>query len=237
LYVKYYKKIKNMRNLLLLLCFVLFSCSDEIVKDIDGNIYNTVDISDQTWTTSNLNVSKYRNGDVIPQVTDPTEWSQLTSGAWCYYNNDPENGKKYGKLYNWYAVTDPRGLAPIGYHIPAYFEWGELINYLDSNARGGETSPNLAGGKMKETGNKHWNSPNTDATNDSGFSGLPGGWRNHTVGGTFYGIGTQGLWWCSTEGNQAVEWAHSLDSNSGTCINLYGYDSMGAGASVRCVKD
>jgi uncharacterized protein (TIGR02145 family) len=100
---------------------------------------------------SNLNVSHYRNGDVIPQVTDPTAWSSLTTGAWCYYNNDTANGTVYGKLYNWYAVNDPRGLSPQGWHVPTDAEWTNLTSCL-----GGES---LAGGKMKAT--TLWDSPNT----------------------------------------------------------------------------
>ena len=138
---------------LLLFIFIGHSCSTNsdsngnlstAVTDVDGNVYPTVIIGTQTWTQTNLNVSHYRNGDIIPQVTDPTAWANLTTGPWCYYNNDPANGAIYGKLYNWYAVNDPRGLAPIDYHIPTDAEWTIIIDYF-----GGE---NIAGGKMKSTG-------------------------------------------------------------------------------------
>lgn len=126
-------------------------------------------IGTQTWKVCNLNVDTYRNGDPIPEVTDPTEWAALTTGAWCYYNNDPANGPIYGKMYNGYAVRDPRGLAPKGYHVPLNEEWSTLIYYLGDGS--------IAGGKMKEIGTSHWLSPNTGATNSSGFSALPGGVR------------------------------------------------------------
>ena len=108
------------------------------LTDADGNVYQTVTISNQTWMKSNLNVSHYRNGDVIPQITDSSQWANLTTGAWCYYKNDDANGPVYGKMYNWYAVNDPRGLAPVGYHIPNNLEWSNLTTFL-----GGES---IAGG-------------------------------------------------------------------------------------------
>jgi len=160
------------------------------ITDIDGNTYKTVVIGKQGWMAENLNVSKYRNSDPIPQVQDEDEWAELTTGAWCYYENETENGKIYGKLYNWYAVNDPRSLAPKGWHIPNIDEWGILIDYL-----GGE---DVIGGKMKESGTTHWNSPNTDATNESGFTALPGGSRD-SLDGIFNHIGYYGLWWSSTE--------------------------------------
>ena len=122
----------------------------------------------------NLDVDRYRNGDPIPKVTDPTAWVALTTGAYCYYNNDSATyAATYGKLYNWYAVNDPRGLAPAGWHIPSDAEWATIETCL-----GGAS---VAGGEMKETGTIHWQSPNTGATNSSGFTGLPGGYRNYDV--------------------------------------------------------
>jgi uncharacterized protein (TIGR02145 family) len=114
-----------------------------------------------------LNVTKYRNGDLIPQVTDATQWTALTTGAWCYYNNDPAMAAIYGKLYNWDALIDGRGIAPKGYHIPTDTDWAILTTCL-----GGDS---IAGSTMKETGNTHWANGNTDATNSRGFTGLPGG--------------------------------------------------------------
>lgn len=137
-------------------------------------------------------MTTYRNGDIIPEVTDPSIWETLTTGAWCYYNNDSSNGPIYGKLYNWFAVTDPRGLAPVGYHVPSDAEWTILSTYL-----GGEGVSGVAGGKMKEVGLCHWDAPNTGATNESGFAGLPGGYNWYNAG--FYNIGIQANFWSSTE--------------------------------------
>jgi uncharacterized protein (TIGR02145 family) len=196
--------------------------------DIDGNQYNVVKIGSQVWTKENLNVSKYRNGDIIPQVTDPTQWINLTTGAWCYYNNDPANGTVYGKIYNWYAVNDPRGLAPEGWHAPSDAEWTTLTTFL-----GGET---VAGGKMKETGTTHWASPNTDATNSSGFKGTPGGFRdsdnnNGGFGSYSYGAG----WWSSSEYSGTRSWDRSLNNTSGNVFKSA--SSKTRGFPIRCIKD
>lgn len=201
------------------------------VTDIDGNIYQTVTICNQVWTKTNLNVSKYRNGDVIPQVTDPTQWRSLTTGAWCYYNNDSANGPIYGKLYNWYAINDSRGLAPTGYHIASVNEWDALSTCLGGNT--------ISGGKMKETGTTHWRSPNTDATNFSGFTGLPGGDRtpNQVFSFDFYGIGELGSWWTTNESNSTNGLVTGLTYNGGNFRPGWFYDSKNSGNSVRCVKD
>ena len=186
-------------------------------------IYTSVLIGTQQWMQQNLEVVTYRDGTVIPQVTDATAWAGLTTGAWCYYGNDPSSG--YGKLYNWYAVNDPRGLAPQGWHIPTDAEWTTLSTLL------GGTS--VAGGKMKTTGITRWNSPNTSATNESGFAGLPGGYRNGS--GTFYSVGAFGYWWSATEDNSASAWGRKLVYNGGS---LYRYDYYEAyGLSVRCLRD
>ena len=183
-------------------------------------------ICNQLWMTKNLDVSKYRNGDPIPQVTDLTVWANLTIGAWCWYNNDSATyASTYGKLYNWYAVNDSRGLAPFGWHIHSDAEWSTLSTCL-----GGDI---VAGGKMKETGSIHWNSPNSGATNSSGFAGLPGGTRNGS--GTFYNLGYYGNFWSSTESNTNNAWGRSLDYNDS---GLYrgGYNKI-YGWSVRCLRD
>jgi uncharacterized protein (TIGR02145 family) len=192
-----------------------------------------VTIGTQVWTTKNLDVATYSDGTVIPQVTDPTAWANLTTGAWCYYNNDPANGAIYGKLYNWYAVagihdTDPntpnKKLAPTGYHVPTDAEWSTLTTYL-----GGES---VAGGKMKATGTSLWTSPNTDATNSSGFTGLPGGYRYN---GTFYLIGYYGFWWSSSEGDTTGAWSRGLHDNGGNAYSGSNYKTHGI--SVRCLRD
>jgi uncharacterized protein (TIGR02145 family) len=170
----------------------------------------------------NLDVLTYRNGDVIPEVTDAAEWAGLTTGAWCYYDNDAANGAIYGKLYNWYAVNDPRGLAPQGWHIPTVAEWTTLGTLLGGDA--------VAGGKMKTTGITRWLTPNTSATNESGFAGLPGGLR-YDFGGYFNGVPSNGHWWSA--------------SMSGNYTGLAYYDGIlvkgtydkGNGLSVRCLRD
>ena len=203
------------------------------VTDIDGNNYQLVTICNQTWTKANLNVSKYRNGDIIPQVSSPTQLQTITSGAWCYYNNDSAYGSIYGKMYNWYAVNDPRGLAPTGYHIPSLDEWIILRDCL-----GGQL---IAGGKMKEAGTSHWNSPNVNASNSSGFTGLPGGGEMFPNTNTnVYTVGNIGMFWSST--TQLNTPTPNSDANVISLFRSGGnwnYSSMSKGnvASVRCVKD
>lgn len=179
----------------------------------------------QIWKVKNLEVTTYRNGDPIPEVTDPTAWTGLSTGAWCYYNNDPANGTVYGKLYNWYAVNDPRGLAPTGWHVPSNAEWTILGTCLGGDA--------VAGGNMKETGTTHWTTPNTGATNSSGFTGLPGGRRNAI--GVFSQVGSYGIWWSSTEFNTAFAVYRLLGYNDGNLIGSNNEKQIGF--SVRCVKD
>jgi uncharacterized protein (TIGR02145 family) len=193
-----------------------------------------VTIGTQIWSNTNLDVTTYSDGTPIPQVTDPIAWANLTTGAWCYYNNDPTNNAVYGKLYNWYAVagihdTDPstpnKILAPQGWHVPSDAEWTTLTTFL-----GGES---VAGGKMKSTGTSLWLSPNTAATNESGFSGLPGGYRYND--GAFGGIGSNGFWWSSSEGNTSDTWYRGLYYNDGFAYGD-GYDKR-YGFSVRCLRD
>ena len=180
-------------------------------NEINGNLPTSVTICSQAWSLTNLDVTTHRNGDSIPEVTDPTAWTALTTGAWCYYNNDSANGSTYGKLYNWYAVNDSRGLAPTGYHIPTDTEWSTLTTCL-----GGES---VAGGKMKETGTTHWASPNQDATNTSGFTSLPGGYRYYD--GTFYDVGNHGLWWSSTQHDAPYAWGRYLNYYYGDADRYY----------------
>jgi len=156
---------------------------------------NIVRIGNQIWTNTNLQTVRYRNGDPIPEVQNQTEWASLTTGAWCYYNNNPANGVIYGRLYNWFAVNDPRGLAPDGWRVPSSDDFLTLANFL-----GGTVS---AGGAMKTTGTTYWNSPNTGATNSSGFSLRAGGNRNVP---NFSGIGTLGVLWSSTTTTPGGAW-------------------------------
>ena len=193
------------------------------VTDIDGNVYPTVTIGTQTWMAENLKTTRYRNGDSIPNVTDSLQWSTLTTAAYCNYNNDINMVKTYGHLYNWYAITSSKNIAPAGWHMPSDAEWTTLVNFLGD-------SP---GGKLKATGTTYWNSPNTGATNSSGFSGLPAGDRSYT--GLFHYIGVYACWWCSTEYSAANGWEYVLEYNR-TGVTRMNY-SKGLGLSVRCVKD
>ena len=189
----------------------------------------TVTIGTQVWMTKNLDVSTFRNGDPIPEAKSNEEWKKAGENkqpAWCYYNNDPANGAKYGKLYNWYAVNDSRGLAPSGYHIPSDAEWTKLTDFL-----GGES---VAGKKMKYT--DFWadnDGESGNGTNESGFSGLPGGLRNFN--GAFYSIGEYGYWWSSTEGVSGSACSRYLSYATGSVYRYYG--SKNYGFSVRCLRD
>jgi uncharacterized protein (TIGR02145 family) len=189
--------------------------------------YQSVSICCQSWMTNNLNVTEYRNGDPIPKVTDETEWGALTSGAYCYHLNDSATyAATYGKLYNWYAVNDPRGLAPQGWHIPTDFEWTTLGTCLGGDA--------VAGGPMKEIGTTHWTPPpNYGATNLSGFTALPGGYRDDA--GSFYGNVDFGIWWSSTENELLYIWYRSLSFNN-VELSRNAWPKS-AGFSVRCLKD
>jgi len=195
------------------------------VVDIDGNIYKVAKIGSQYWMTENLKVTHYRNGDAIPKVTNNTEWENSTTGAYCHYDNDDSNADTYGSLYNWYVVNDGRNIAPTGWHVPSDEEWQTLVDYLGGSE--------VAGGKMKESGTAHWYSPNTGATNESGFSALPGGSRNSN--GTYGSMGIRAGIWSSTEagGNiayqRAMYYAHAAISHIG--------DSKRDGKSIRCVRD
>jgi hypothetical protein len=183
-----------------------------------------IQIGTQKWQRRNLDATTYRNGDVIPYVADNTVWNSLTTGAWCYYNNDPANGKIYGKLYNWYAVNDSRGLAPEGWHIPTYYEYNNIfLSYL-----GGSST----GGKLKEIGTTHWQSPNTGATNSSKFTALPGGQRSFFI---FLYIQQQGFWWTSTEYDSSNAQGFNVAYNTSI---LSGYTTTkNTGFSVRLIKD
>lgn len=196
------------------------------VTDIDGNVYNTVTIGTQVWMVENLKTTKYRDGTSIPNVTDNTDWSNLTTGANCDYNNTPSNADTYGKLYNWYAATDARNIAPTGWHVPSDEEWSTLTTFL-----GGEI---VAGGKLKESGTTHWNSPNTDATNSSGFTALPGGAR-FGGSGAFNKIGGDGYWWTSSELSATNAVYRFMYYEYGSVTSIFTIKEQGF--SVRCVKD
>ena len=200
----------------LLLVFLLF-------VTVAAKAQETVIIGTQTWMVKNLDVTTYRDGTAIPQVTDPAAWAALTTGAWCWYNNT--SNTTYGKLYNWYAVNDPRGLAPAGFHVPSDGEWTTLSTTL-----GGLS---VAGDKMKSAGTTLWASPNTGATNSSGWAGLPGGSRG--TSGSFFNDGFNGYWWSSTENLTTNAWYHYLYSSNGYIFRYY--FGKPYGFSVRCLRD
>ncbi len=199
--------------------------------DIDGNTYTSIIINGQEWMQQNLAVTKYRNGDPIPTGLSNTTWQNTTNGAYAIYNNDAANNTLYGKLYNWYGVNDSRGVCPTGWHVPSDAEWSTFINYLDPSADGGHNG-NIAGGKMKAT--TGWNSPNTGATNESGFTGLPGGYRGFN--GSYNSIGDYGFWWSSSEYDSSLAFYRYLDFDYYGVYRGYGTDKQN-GFSVRCVRD
>jgi uncharacterized protein (TIGR02145 family) len=186
----------------------------------------TITIGEQTWMLKNLDVDHYRNGDPIPHVTDNFEWITLTTGAWCWYENDSATyAAIYGKLYNWYAVNDRRGLASTGWHVPSDPEWSTLSQILGGDA--------VAGDKLKEAGNAYWQNGNT-GTNSSGFTGIPGGFRGIYFG-DFAGIGYYSIWWSSTVENATFAFTRNLNYNNESFD--WGHSEKQNGFSVRCVKD
>ena len=196
-----------------------------MLTDIDGNIYKTVQIGNQIWMAENLRVSKYQNGDLIPNVKEEEEWKTLKNSGCCNCENDAANNSKYGKLYNWFAVNDKRGLAPKGWHVPSDEEWEVLIEFLGGN--------DIAGSELKEAGNGSWIKLNKNATNKSGFSALPGGYRYFD--GTFGSVGSYGNWWTASDGRTSYAWYRNMGfdiSKVNRCI-----DYRQSGFSVRCVRD
>lgn len=213
--------------------FLTVSCSKDDAPAPAANLPK-VTIGTQVWAAKNLDVATYSDGTPIPEVTDATAWQNLTTGAWCYYENNTANGTTYGKLYNWYAVAgihdnDPntpnKKLAPTGWHVPTNAEWTTLIDFL-----GGEDE---AGGKMKATGTSLWMAPNTAATNSSGFTGLPGGARDYF--GIFFGKGETAFLWSSSEQITTHAYKYQLFFYDST---FYTYaDTKNQGFYVRCLKD
>jgi uncharacterized protein (TIGR02145 family) len=204
------------------------------VSDIDGNNYKTIRIGSQLWMAENLKTTRYNDGTSIPDVTDDTEWRNLTTGGYSWYNNGAETFKAiYGALYNWYAVTDSRNICPTGWHVPAVQEWNALTTFLGDEI--------VAGGKLKEAGTTHWLSPNTGATNESGFTLLPGGMRIYNPEGgnadtQFEFIGSQsGLWSTSATYDIYAAYIPAYYSEPGFYREYVVPKSTGL--SVRCLKD
>jgi len=199
----------------------------QTVTDIDGNIYNSVQLGSQLWMSENLKTTKYRNGAYITNVVGNSDWISLTTGAWSYYDNDPLNNTVYGKLYNWYT-TQGDTLCPIGWHVPSDTEWTVLTEYL-----GGE---NIAGGKMKSIGTTYWNSPNTGATNESGFSAFPGGFRSR-FDGSYISIKNDAFFWIKTEISELDAHNRAIRFEGAQLIRTAVNFKKSNGLSVRCLKD
>jgi len=208
---------------------------DLMLVDIDGNVYQTIQIGDQLWMAENLKVTKYRDGSVIPNITNNGDWGGLSSGAYGDYDNNPTNSDTYGRLYNWYTVDDDRGVCPEGWHVPSGDEYTVLTDYL-----GGEE---VAGGKMKSTGtiedgdglwNYYSDEITEEATNESGFTGLPAGYRN-SGNGYYLSMGNYGYFWSSSEISSYYAWYRRLGYNSSN-VNR-NYNSRHYGFSVRCLGD
>jgi uncharacterized protein (TIGR02145 family) len=237
----------NMLHLLGVFLIILISCQKEspfnptndlttavfnpsitygTMTDQDGNTYKTVTIGTQTWMAENLRTTKYRNGDPVP--INNSDWARdsLITGAYCNYyrTTNLDTIATFGRLYNWYAVVDSRFLAPLGWHVPSDSDWNVLINYL-----GGKS---IAGGKLKEAGLTHWETPNSAATNESGFTAISGGTFS---GGYFFNTETIGFWWSTTGQSISTNIGQMLcNNNMEVLIEPLRHTD---GNSVRCVKD
>jgi uncharacterized protein (TIGR02145 family) len=194
------------------------------IVDNDGNTYQSVIINEGEWMVENLRSTTYSNGDSISNVTDQINWQSLNTGAYALYNNDTLNLNNYGHLYNWYAVSDSRNICPTGWHVPSHDEWTALTDYLGGS--------NIAGGKMKNTGIQYWMTPNTGATNESGFNAIPGGYRDNASFGMF---GIQGYWWSSSEYDTGSATYRYLNNESGSVFGPI--NDKRDGFSVRCMKN
>jgi uncharacterized protein (TIGR02145 family) len=231
--MKSHHSISRIASSLLLLPLLLFApgCSPGgnagrtgSVEDIDGNHYGTVTIGGRTWMSENLRVSRYRNGDPIPEVRDARNWSGSGSGAWSVYEHREGNGKTYGKIYNWHAVNDPRGLAPKGWHVATDREWTEL-----AESTGGEEH---AGSALKAPGK--WRGAATAASNASGFDALPAGARRDTDG-AFVLLGEFARFWTSTGSDKERAYGRAMEYYDGALRR--GEVKKENGFSVRCVRD
>jgi uncharacterized protein (TIGR02145 family) len=243
-------------TLLFLTVFIFFNCLkndknqvkpsliSQTVTDIDGNTYKTVKIGNQWWMAENLKVTHFRNGELIPILTDSIEWANLTSGVYCNYDNDANNVATYGRLYNWYAVNDNRNLAPAGWHMPSDAEWQQLeiclgMNQSEANQEGYRGTD--IGGKLKEAGTSHWNKPNKGASNASGFFALASGictnlgYKCGLMNSTFFWTSTKLSIWFLKKRNSGRAWGRYLSSDE-SGVYRKSYD-MRFGFSVRCIKD
>jgi len=233
--------MKHISLLLLTSCFII-SCNrdtgenpvtppDNTVTDIDGNVYHTVKIGSQVWMVENLRVTRYSNGDTIPCITGSVAWAtngnadKTGIGAYCSYDNDSSYILTYGLLYNFFAASDDRNIAPAGWHVPADEEWQKLVDYL-----GGDF---VAGGKLKEVGTAHWKSPNVGATDETGFSALPAGTRYGDGG--FINMRENTLFWSNSVNHSYSSYDRALTFDYAGVY--WGNDQKRCGLSIRCVKD
>jgi uncharacterized protein (TIGR02145 family) len=206
-------------------CMGLTGLQAQTVKDADGNVYKTVTIGAQLWMAENLKTTKYNDGTDIPLVPDDQAWGASTAPAFCWYNKDAAaNKNKFGALYNWYTVSTNK-LCPKSWHVATDPEWTNLTTFL-----GGE---NVAGGKLREAGTTHWEKPNNGATNGSGFTTLPGGYRNNH--GAFANVGFFGFWWTATENVPTASWCRTMGCASVDVLRIFSLKKNGY--SVRCIKD
>jgi len=234
--------MKHIKGMLIALCFIVIENSltkaqtEQIVKDIDGNLYHIITIGDQTWMKENLRTTKFNDGTAIPLVTDSVTWSSMSKPAYCWYKNDAKKYKEtYGALYNWYTVETGK-LCPTGWRVPQEpdFSFGLiLINLGDEK---------VAGGKLKETGTTHWLSPNTGADNSSKFTALPGGFRSSYS--NYSGMGIVGYWWSSsadldinTYSSTRPTYFFLSNKSSEAKMDKSDYVTIQNGFSVRCIKD
>jgi uncharacterized protein (TIGR02145 family) len=197
-----------------------------LVTDIDSNVYHTVTIGNQAWLKENLRTTRFRNGDSIPLKTVAAEWSGTLTSACCNYDNLPGTDTVYGKLYNGRAVSDPRGICPTGWHVPDQAEWNILTSYL-----GGE---NVSGLKLKEPGFVHWTDSSLAATNETGFTALPGGYRNEQ--GQFGNRHFKAIFWSSSKQDTSHGWYWYLYYNYNGIYKDH-YHDIQHGFSVRCIYD
>lgn len=218
------KAIKISRDILTPITVVLVEGSDVFV-DIDGNEYKTIKIGDQIWMAENLRTTRYRDGTLIQNVQNDTQWERLKGGAWSHYDNNTEYDEVYGKLYNWYAINNYHNLCPTGWHVPTDTDWNILVDSL-----GGDQ---IAGSKLKQIGTSRWLKLDINATNEIDFTALPGGSR--AGNGSFLGIGYSAYWWTASSNNNSNSWYRRIVKNSRGLGRLDG--TLSSGMSVRCVSN
>ncbi len=235
--------------IVLFLSLYFYSCQNKnnVVYDIEGNSYSTIRIGNQTWMAENLRVTKYQNGDDIGWgsdnliwVKEDDVWNNLEHGAWCDYNNDSVNGIKYGHMYNWYAVSDERNIAPIGWHVATDEDWKALSMYLDNseNNISYKVAKSLASDSIWSSSNELGSiGYDIGKNNSTGFCALPGGYRQNSIFNSFGHLGYYAVWWCFSEYDLNNAYVRKLGDEGGSFINWRGFTSKKEGYYVRCVKN